>query len=630
MAWERCSNMVISWLLNNLNPDIANSVSYAESAHEVWMDLEDRFSQGNGPRVIELKRSINTSQQEQQSVSAYYTGLKTLWDELASYTKIPTCTCGASKEYQTLLHSERVYQFLMGLNEGFGTLKSHVLTMEPMPNMNKVYALVQQDEKQKTLKAPAATIDAAALAASRHHSFKGSQTIGEKQRSLIVCAYCNGIGHTRSKCFELVGYPSWHPKSRTQGSNKVGSPKVAAVSTSRPTRHSTPSSVSSPELPLQQLIESQYKQLLTLLNSVGQPSVANFSGITFCNNALHSPSTSWIIDSGTTNHFTPNLSLLSNVDENTIYKPVCLPNGSRTQLTHTRKSFLSSTIALDNVLCVPTFNFNLLSISQVTNSLNCAAIFFPSFCVFQDLRTKKLIGMGEMRDGLYHYTPPANKAVALPANCGLDLGMWHQRLGHRSQQCLSYLSPFFLNSSSCSQKSCDVCILAKQTRFPFSASSSRSTSAFDLIHCDIWGGYLTPQSGAHYFLTIVDDFSQCTWVYLMKFKSETYSFLKHFLAMVKTQYRCQVKQVRSDNGLEFFSNPMNKLLLEHGILHQSSCVGTPQQNGVVEQKHRHLLEVARALRFQARLPKTFWGECFNCCIFDQSYPNPCPLWTDST
>lgn len=48
---------------------------------------------------------------------------------------------------------------------------------------------------------------------------------------------------------------------------------------------------------------------------------------------------------------------------------------------------------------------------------------------------------------------------------------------------------------------------------------------------------------------------------------------------------------------------------EHGILLETSCTDMPQQNGVVNHKLRHILEVARALRFQAELPFQFWREC---------------------
>lgn len=56
---------------------------------------------------------------------------------------------------------------------------------------------------------------------------------------------------------------------------------------------------------------------------------------------------------------------------------------------------------------------------------------------------------------------------------------------------------------------CDSCIRAKQIWLPFPINSIKSQPCFDLIHCDIWGGYKTPSFfGAHYFLTIVDDFSR--------------------------------------------------------------------------------------------------------------------------
>lgn len=80
-----------------------------------------------------------------------------------------------------------------------------------------------------------------------------------------------------------------------------------------------------------------------------------------------------------------------------------LPNGTTVPTTKCGSIKLSSSLTLDNALLVPHFSFNLLSISKLTEDLNCAAIFFPSFCVFQDLSTKKLIGKGEVRNGLYHH-----------------------------------------------------------------------------------------------------------------------------------------------------------------------------------------------------------------------------------
>lgn len=70
-----------------------------------------------------------------------------------------------------------------------------------------------------------------------------------------------------------------------------------------------------------------------------------------------------------------------------------------------------------------------------------------------------------------------------------------------------------------------------------------------------------------------------------------------------------MKKVRSDNGTEFINSTVQSFFLQEGVIHETSCVETPQQNGRVERKHRHILNVARALRFQANLPLSFWGEC---------------------
>ena len=105
----------------------------------------------------------------------------------------------------------------------------------------------------------------------------------------------------------------------------------------------------------------------------------------------------------------------------------------------------------------------------------------------------------------------------------------------------------------------------------------------------------------------MDDCSRVVWIYLLNGKNEVGFVLKKFMAMIQRQFQKDVKIVQSDNGREFMC--LKEYFDEIGIVHQTSCVGTPQQNGRVERKHRHILNVARALRFQAHLSLEFWGEC---------------------
>ena len=84
---------------------------------------------------------------------------------------------------------------------------------------------------------------------------------------------------------------------------------------------------------------------------------------------------------------------------------------------------------------------------------------------------------------------------------------------------------------------------------------------------------------------------------MLKLKSQALSIFQQFQQFVSTQFQATIKVVRSDNALEFHSTPCQSFFQKLGILHHTSCVDSPQQNGPVERKHRHLLEISRALRF---------------------------------
>ncbi|GAV59362.1 hypothetical protein CFOL_v3_02893 [Cephalotus follicularis] len=151
----------------------------------------------------------------------------------------------------------------------------------------------------------------------------------------------------------------------------------------------------------------QYQQILKLLSkdvSSAEPT-ANMAGI-FAGLMNVCSGDDWIIDSGSNDHMTGNFNSLN------IYKPsmschanVKLPNGSTTKITHVGTTKLSNTLTLHNVLFVPVFSFSLLSISRFTKENQCFVIFYPDFCLFQDLWTDRIMGIGRVKQRLYYLVP---------------------------------------------------------------------------------------------------------------------------------------------------------------------------------------------------------------------------------
>lgn len=140
------------------------------------------------------------------------------------------------------------------------------------------------------------------------------------------------------------------------------------------------SSSTSSEINIPDLTSDQCSRLLDLLSPVNNlvlnTNFANFAGnLAFCNSSSFS-NHEWIIDQGASDHITSNLSSLNNVQSLHQPCPIKLLNGDVVYITHTGKLHISPDISLSNVLYVPSFKFNLLSISKLTTTLNYVAIFF--------------------------------------------------------------------------------------------------------------------------------------------------------------------------------------------------------------------------------------------------------------
>ena len=91
-------------------------------------------------------------------------------------------------------------------------------------------------------------------------------------------------------------------------------------------------------------------------------------------------------------------------------------------------------------------------------------------------------------------------------------------------------------------------------------------------------------------------------------KFKVAKLFKDFYKMVETQFQFKINIFHTDNGTESFNEHMGIFLKENGIHHQSTCMDTPQQNGIIDRKNKHLLEVARVIMFYMNVSKYLWGE----------------------
>ena len=106
-----------------------------------------------------------------------------------------------------------------------------------------------------------------------------------------------------------------------------------------------------------------------------------------------------------------------------------------------------------------------------------------------------------------------------------------------------------------------------------------------------------------------------TWLYQLKTKDEVFTIFQAFHAMVQTQFSSKIKILRSDNGGEFTNRRFQAYFPQHGLLHETSCSQTPQQNGVAERKNRHILETSRAVLLGTHVPSCLWGDAVATVVY---------------
>ncbi|GKE52693.1 putative ribonuclease H-like domain-containing protein [Tanacetum coccineum] len=317
-----------------------------------------------------------------------------------------------------------------------------------------------------------------------------------------------------------------------------------------------------------------------------------------------------VINSGCSSHMTGNKSYLSDYEE------------------------INGKSDIEDVYFVKELKFNLFSVSQMCDKKN-SVLFRDTECVVLSLDFKLLdenhvLLRVPRKDNIYSVNlkniVPSGGLTCLFAKATLDeSNLWHRKLGHINFKTLNKLvrgnlvrglsSKIFENHHTCV-----ACQKGKQHKASCKTKTISSIiQPLQMLHMDLFGPtFVKSLMKKVYYLVVTDDYSRFSWVFFLATKDETSEILKTFITGIENLIDLKVKVIRCDNGTEFKNKVMNQFCEMKGIKREFSVARTPQQNGVVERRNRTLIEAARTILADSKLPTTFWAEAFNTACYVQN------------
>ena len=267
--------------------------------------------------------------------------------------------------------------------------------------------------------------------------------------------------------------------------------------------------------------------------------------------------------------------------------------------------------ALKEVLHVEDLQANLISIQKLVDYYGWRFVLDSDACFLCDKVSGRKISSFRREGGLILLESSSPRCMVSQRSSSKEerVILLHRRMGHPPFDLLRTLYPTLFQGIFEERLFCNACHSAKLRRSSFKLMDDRCLSPFECIHSDVWGPCpVDSLTGCQYFVIFVDDYSRTMWLYLLKLKVEVPQVIIQFCRLISNQFGKTVKRFRTDNGTEYFNSKVKTYFMDNGIIHESSCVGTPQQNGLAERRMGYILATARSLLFQANMSKRYWGE----------------------
>ncbi|KAJ9553579.1 hypothetical protein OSB04_017624 [Centaurea solstitialis] len=318
----------------------------------------------------------------------------------------------------------------------------------------------------------------------------------------------------------------------------------------------------------------------------------------------------WHVDSGCSRHMTGIMSLLENF-KRFEGRHVAFGDNPKGGKVSGKGKISKGMMTFEDVYYVEQLKYNLLSISQVCDKKH-SILFNDEECLILSPEFKivdeNMILLGAPRRDNVYCLDLEDVSSKSSLNCLL------------SKASLSESSLWYRWMCHMNFKNMNKLVKGKQHKSTHKSKEVNTISApLQLLHMDLFGPTNVMSIGKKsYCLVIVDDYSRFTWVFFLKTKDETSGLIKPFVIRVENKTNLKVKVIRSDNGTEFKNADLNSFCEAKGIERQYSAPRTPQQNGVAERRNRTLIEAARTMLVDSKLPIPFWAEAVNTACYVQN------------
>ncbi|KAL4576526.1 hypothetical protein LXL04_012621 [Taraxacum kok-saghyz] len=553
--WLRQDQIILGALIGSCSDTIQPLVSSAETSYQAFKRLTESYAGISRSRIISLKSRLANNPKGNRPVAEFLHDMKTISDDL-SLAQSPV------DEEDLIVH------VLSQLGDDYAHIAAALKIRDTTITFPDLFEKLVDFERtlKETQPAPAIiAVNNTQQGQHRQPRFQGQQNTNNFSRGNrnSYCQYCNIPGHDTKECRKLARFLK-------ENNITISSNTSASVNTT---------SASS--------------------NSAAAPP--------------------WMFDSGASHHVASNPASFHTLSDCGGPDEIVLGNGTTLPISHVGHTSLptqSRSLNLPNTLYVPNLKHNLISIAKLCKTNHVSVEFFPYHFIVKDLRMGACLMRGVNINDLYYAA--INSLRCLPRVNSVtttSLHSWHHKLGHPSIKVFKMLLKHLkLDSNKMSSFSfhCNSCLINKSHKQPFGPNTFHASKPLELIYSNVWGPVKQSNDGYLYYVIFVDYFSKYTWLYPLKRKSDVKSLFPQFKSLVEKYYSTPIVSIFTDNGGEYIA--LTTYLQANDISHFTTPPHTPEQNGIDERRHRHIVETGPSLLHHAKLPLPFWSHAFQTAV----------------